>query len=365
MWLGIALLMPIVFASVCAPEVMTAPSGCTGIEDGQVLIAGQLIHWNNGADTGQYEALRLWCLAVGPPSYMGPSENNSEAVTLDTLIIGSWNTHVGGGELRRFITQLRSGHLTDGKPVRHFVLLLQEVFRQGASVPVSIPPEARSAKPIRPNSSKGVRIDIIETAKNHGLGLLYVPTMRNGKPTKGASPEDRGNAILSTLPFYSPVAVELPLERQRRVAIAVKFCGSTTSGKPWTVQVINVHLENRSHWGRPTASFGAARLNQIKALLEVLPPKIPTVLGGDFNTWFGQSQESAIQFVERFFERTEIGFKQGTVKSGPFLGVRTVDYLFFRIPHFWQGSYRRLDQNYGSDHYPLLGRITFEDRSKD
>ena len=34
--------------------------------------------------------------------------------------------------------------------------------------------------------------------------------------------EDRGNAILSTLPLTEPVAVELPGERQRRVVIIAK-----------------------------------------------------------------------------------------------------------------------------------------------
>ncbi|MEN3339278.1 MAG: hypothetical protein V7647_2954, partial [Acidobacteriota bacterium] len=58
-----------------------------------------------------------------------------------------------------------------------------------------------------------------------GLSLYYVPSMRNG----GAAPhEDRGNAILSSLPLTDLAAYELPFERQRRVALGATIAGITS-----------------------------------------------------------------------------------------------------------------------------------------
>jgi endonuclease/exonuclease/phosphatase family metal-dependent hydrolase len=346
---------------VLTPEIMAAPSGCRGLVEGQVEISDQTIQWKNGADTDQYEALKAWCEAVGPAVFIRPSGYHSKTTPLNTLVIVSWNTRVGGGDLGRFIRDLRSGRLTEGEPVQHFVLLLQEVFRQGPAVPVPLPPGARSGRHIRHRLSDGLRIDIIKMAKQYGLGLIYVPAMRDGNTVKTVSPEDRGNAIVSTLPFNSPIAVELPLERQRRVAVAATFSGTTTSGVPWAFQAINVHLENRSPWSRMRESFGTARLNQIEALLKVLPPTNPTVLAGDFNTWSGQSHEPGIRFVERFFIKTGHTAEKGTVKMGPFMDYTRVDYIFYRIPNNWKGSYRRAEDTYGSDHYPLIGQLHFEE----
>ena len=72
------------------------------------------------------------------------------------------------------------------------------------------------------------RIDIVEAAGRLGLSLVYVPSMRNGSDTD----EDRGNAILSTEPLSDVAAVELPFERQRRVAIdaAVSVTGQGLAG---------------------------------------------------------------------------------------------------------------------------------------
>ena len=54
--------------------------------------------------------------------------------------------------------------------------------------------------------------------------MLYAPSMRNGESAGGG--EDRGNAIVSTLPLADPTVIELPLERQRRVVVAASIaCG--------------------------------------------------------------------------------------------------------------------------------------------
>ena len=37
--------------------------------------------------------------------------------------------------------------------------------------------------------------------------------------------------------------------------------------------------------------------------------------------------------------------------------LRPADYLLFRLPPGWHCEYRRLDDNFGSDHYPLVGTV--------
>jgi hypothetical protein len=65
--------------------------------------------------------------------------------------------------------------------------------------------------------------------------------------------------------------------------------------------------------------------------------------------------------VEESFDPLDQDLKHGTVKYGSLLPERMVDYLFFRLPKGWSSDYRRIDSLYGSDHYPLLGRVQIGD----
>jgi hypothetical protein len=47
-----------------------------------------------------------------------------------------------------------------------------------------------------------------------------VPSARNGPQTIAAEREDKGNAILSTLSLKDLIAIELPFEAGRKVAVA-------------------------------------------------------------------------------------------------------------------------------------------------
>jgi endonuclease/exonuclease/phosphatase family metal-dependent hydrolase len=268
---------------------------------------------------------------------------------------------VGGSDLNTFIQDLRSGKLTSGEPIHEFVLLLQEVFRAGPPVPVSISPDVRTGSYIRFTPPSGERVDIVKTARQNRLSLFYVPLMRNGRPEESDIPEDRGNAILSTIPLSSFIAVQLPHERQRRLAIGANLSGETTAGSSWTIRVVSVHLENRARWSQVLHSFGRARLRQVKALVEAYSGMTPTIVGGDFNTWADEWNEPAIRYMEQFFDRPATFSSLGTVKRGFLYPERMVDYLFFRIPEGWTGGYQRVDDLYGSDHYPLLGRVQIGD----
>jgi len=335
---------------------------CQGLIEGQVRIDDQVIVWKNQASDDDYDNLLSWCQAVGSPVFVKPSETEKN-LTIDRLTLVSWNVHVGSGDIDQFIKDLQKGQLTDGDPVEHFVILLQEAYRQDSSVPVNIPPYAKVGNSIHITTPRGSRVDIITIARKHGLGLFYVPSMRNGRQENTNVPEDRGNAILSTFPISRPMAVELPLERQRRTAIAANIEGVTKNNISWILQLINVHLENRTSGLMFVRGFSIARLNQITALLKILPEEKIAVIAGDFNTWFREAREPTIKHMETFFNQLEIASKFDGAKIPrkryALFPDRLVDYLFFRVPENWHTEKDYVNDHYGSDHYPLITKISF------
>jgi endonuclease/exonuclease/phosphatase family metal-dependent hydrolase len=272
----------------------------------------------------------------------------------DSVAVVSWNTHVGGGDVVALVGDLRAGRLTGGRPVRDFVLLLQEVYRADPALPEDIP---RGSAPARVEEAppEGARAGVVSAARALGLALVYVPSMRNGAPGRGAD-EDRGNALLSTLPLQDPRAIELPFEAQRRVAVAATLSARTAEGEPWMLRVASVHLDTRATGSRLLASVGVARLHQARALEAALSPALPTLVAGDLNTWAPRFLEPALAFLEERFPQSPPTPDEPTFDLGWGIG-RTLDHLFFRTPAGWSVRYRRLPERYGSDHYPLLGWV--------
>ena len=301
---------------------------------------------------GEAVEMGSWREAVGPPVVLSPPEAPPGAT--DSLAVVVWNAHVGSGSLDRLLDDLSSGALT-GSPVDDFVVLLQEVHRAGPDVPV-VTSSARGAPAIVKCEPGVERSDVREIAERHGLGLFYAPSMRNGE-TLHCAPEDRGNAILSTRPLTDLVAVELPLERQRRVAVGGTIEGVTTSGTPWSLDLFSLHLSNRSKKSRFFSSFGAGRHRQAEFLARALPDREPAVLGGDLNTWYREASESAVRLLHERFPSLSALPAGGTCQAGPL--SRQVDYLFFRLPGEWSARYEKHDDRYGSDHHPLVGWVTF------
>src|SRR5262245_52815090 len=128
-----------------------------------------------------------WCRLVGPPAIHVSDSPRTPGSDRGRLVIASWNTEVGEGDLPAFLARLRAGELTDGIPVREFVVLLQEVRRAGTAVPSLIPSGIYVPAKLGPSGATS-----IETlAAEQQLNLFYAPAMRNG-----GGQEDRGNAIL-------------------------------------------------------------------------------------------------------------------------------------------------------------------------
>ena len=306
-----------------------------------------LAEWRT-ARHGDAVELARWCRAVGGPVIATP-DLPAEPPRLDELVIVSWNAHLAEGDLPRLIGDLRSGAFTKGTRVRHFVLLIQELYRRGDAVPV-FKADDRTAFAIVARDRHAA--DAEDYAASLGLSFFYVPSMRNGAGLR----EDRGNAIISTEPLLDPLAIELPLARQRRVALGAAVPLRTPSGTR-RLEVLNAHLEPLSS---PKALwiFTNPRTRQVRSLLDLLDTEryqgadiAGIVLGGDFNTVQGGAREEGYREARAW--STGLAREDGR----PTHMMGRLDYLFFKLPDGWRGSTRRLDERFGSDHYPVLGRF--------
>lgn len=288
--------------------------------------------------------LTRWRRSVGPPVIV---EGKTTAPVTDGLVVVNWNMHVGGGDIQRLFQDVR--RVAGDRPI---VLLLQEAYRAGPEVPETLAPADSFASMIRALRRDGGREDVEAVVSSLGLHAYYVPSMRNGGPL--VSDEDRGNAILSTVPLTDLTAIELPFESQRRVAVAASVRGETPEGDPWSVRLVSAHLDNmagaRRLW---IAGSEMARTRQARGLMAALNDEGPLVLGADLNSWFG-FRDSAYLEAARGFPETRVTDHRAT-----FRGLLRLDHLFFRLDDGWSAAFTRAEENYGSDHYPLIGTISF------
>jgi endonuclease/exonuclease/phosphatase family metal-dependent hydrolase len=289
-------------------------------------------------------AMEAWRTAAGEP-IADRSARACDVAPLDSVLVISWNTHLGHADMRRFVSDLRLGRVVAGQPIKHFVMLVQEAYSEGNGVP-----QTASGKGCAPRMG-GVGPDIEAIADSLGLALFYAPSMRNGCESNPR--QSRGNAILSTLPLSDLRAVELPLMRQRRVAAMAEISGKTTDGRAWRLVVASLHLENRASGGPRAWVHGRAR--QAQAFVTHLPDSTLLAVGGDLNTLSG-ADEPAVRIINSKFahspeHQTEITF------SSYFVMRSHLDYLFFRCYGAHQSKYWRVKQRYGSDHYPIMGFV--------
>lgn len=309
------------------------------------------VRWSRPVDDRDARHLDAWCAAVGPlvfrPAPAGPLA--AAATATDDVLIVSWNVHVGAADIDRFVADLRAGRFSAGRPPSGFVLLLQEAVRS-SGVPMAMPVGASAAGAIASDAAIEHN-DVERLADRLGLSVLYAPSMRDGRTARGVHhAADRGNAILSTLPLSDAVAIELPGERQRRVAITARV-PIDVSGRRSDVSVGVAHLDTL---GSPHSLwlFGAAgaRARQATALANALPNG-SAILGADLNSWMGPG-EPAVRTLVDLFPSTPRLAHEPTIGGGLVL-----DYLLFRLPPDWRADATRASERYGSDHYPILGSI--------
>jgi endonuclease/exonuclease/phosphatase family metal-dependent hydrolase len=343
--------------SICSAAMLIA-----GVSSGQTITApftscparaatagGVPVTWQQGRADDVVE-LEQWCQAVGAPIFVQPPASAAAPPPLEELAVVTWNTHLAEGRLVDLIAALRAGAFTSGRPVTHFVLLLQELYRGGSDVPAFMP-GARTAFAILPRNPHAT--DARRYAASLGLSVLYVPSMRNGAELL----EDRGNAIISTEPLLDPLALELPLERQRRVAIGTAI-EVTIDQRPTRLALFNAHLEPLSS-PKSLWIFRNPRGPQARAILDLLrTPRfdngeaaVGTVLGGDFNIVQRGIDEAAYQEARAWSISLASENQRNTHAMG------RIDHLFFRLDEGWSASTERLENRFGSDHYPVLGRF--------
>jgi endonuclease/exonuclease/phosphatase family metal-dependent hydrolase len=316
-----------------------APFGCTAATVIQRFSPPTVTFISDSAP-----ALRPWRTNVGPP-VVDRAVRSCEQGPIDSLLVVSWNVHLGHAEIIRFVNDLRAGRALPGIGVRHFVILMQEAFRESDEVP------ARTGSHACPRRMGGGGADIEALADSLGLALFYVPSMRNG--CDGGPRQDRGNAILSTLPLTNLKAVELPLMRQRRVAALADVKGEATNGQEWTLSLASVHFENRGP-GVPR-SWVHGRARQARALVAALSGTPLAAVGGDFNTLNGM-EEPAVKIVGSHFSHTPEHQRNVTFVSYAVMRSQ-LDYLFFRCAGHHRSKYWRALERYGSDHYPIMGFV--------
>lgn len=340
---GVLLLLAVVACDRGSDSAAAAERfACTAASAVANLAAPATVEFIEPAGVRKDPLLARWRATVGPP-VVDRAGRSCEDAPIDSLLVVSWNVRVGYADIERFISDLRNGRVIPGVRIQQFVLLLQEALREDESVP---PVNASS---ICPSRIGGDGPDIEKLSDSLGLALFYAPSMRNG--CARLPREDRGNAIVSTLPITNLRALELPLVRQRRVAVLADVKVRTTRGDEWVVTVASTHFENRGP-GKPGAwVFGRAR--QAAALAAVLPDDRLMVVGGDFNTARGAG-EPAVKIMAERFANAQMHQRKITYISYSLVRAH-LDYLFFRSVGNRPSPYWRARQRYGSDHYPIMG----------
>ena len=282
-------------------------------------------------------SLARWERVVGPPVVRMP--RTASAVVPDRLVLVSWNTALGRGDAPALLADLARDY-----PGRDVVLLLQEVYRTGLG---PLPPAQDHGYGRRHGGHGG---DVVDIADRLVMNAYYVPSMRNGSPE--ASNQDRGNAILTTLPLRDLTAMELPYERQRRVAVAATVRLRSRANRLLDLRLVSAHLDNRVGARRlwfPGGLFARAR--QARALVDVLRGDEAAVLAGDFNSWFGFG-DLAVRETLGVFPDTPLTDGRPTFRN-----LLRLDHVFVRLPDGWRTAARRAPRRYGSDHWPLVATI--------
>jgi endonuclease/exonuclease/phosphatase family metal-dependent hydrolase len=289
-----------------------------------------------------------WCRAVGPLLVARPKGDDDHPV--DSLAIVSFNVNLGAASAIELVDSLRAGAFTGGAPVTDFVVLLQEAIREGTGVPGRVPEGSGTSRGVFPAPRSGPRLDVVRLADSLRLHLFYGPAMRSGKRLNPAGlAEDRGNAMLSTLPLDRLTMVELPFGGARRIAQLAEVSGRTRSGRAWSLQVGNLHFDVGPIG--PSA-LSAIRARQARAIAQIADSTGAIVVGGDLNAFSLRGTAESVKILQRAFPETLQG------DSLPTRGPQRLDYLFFRLPPGMSTSpYRTLPLDFGSDHQPVLGWV--------
>ena len=377
--------LAVVFSACAAGHEMDvrAPVGaCAASPDARVA-------WARPDSEGEQERLDNWCSATGEPVVRqvanssfptdvireaslggGPAAaasafgGTTEPAPIESLVVATWNIEVGTGDLLRFLDEqigysCESGRLNGANTETPFVLLVQEAHRASHDIP-EIPDGVALPSPIGKSDDHQSRAEIVSVAEACGLSLFYAPSMRNGAEADGEVPEDRGNAILASIPLSDHSAVELPLETQRRVAVSA--IAHPPGREP--IRVVSFHFDVAANMLRVLTTGNSTRLRQGLGLARALEEldagdrTVATIIGGDVNSW--SEKESVIRHLSERFPESPRVTAEGTRGGYP------TDHMFLRTFEgstiaLDEGSYRVVPHEYGSDHRGRVLTLRFLD----
>jgi endonuclease/exonuclease/phosphatase family metal-dependent hydrolase len=280
----------------------------------------------------------------------------------------------GAGDLLAFLEQevgLRcEGAASSLRPgASHAVILIQEALRRSNEIP-DVPRSRVTPPPVKEAPRPTPRLDVVEVAERCGLSLFYAPAARNDWRARDGRREDKGNAILATVPLSDPIVLEPPFEAARRV---IPFATIRSVGGD-SLRVATVHLITTPPPARALLTGGASRQRQALGLLRGLARierdrgagpaagdepgayGIATVTAGDLNAW--SNRETTLRDLRSDFPDSPPPLAEPT--RGPF----PTDHLLFRRGagtgvRLRAGSYRRVDHPHYSDHHPIVALIVF------
>jgi endonuclease/exonuclease/phosphatase family metal-dependent hydrolase len=363
------LLGPLIVLAACNVDTSMTP-GSTGRACG----AADVIDWYGPGKESDQDELSRWCATVGQPVINSiPDAAFSSWTSADSLVVIAWNMNVGGGDLIEFMrTEVGFSCTLDGPAHRTppFVLLLQEALRRSSEVP-EVPASRTIPRRIVPDPWPGESEDIVDIAERCGLALFYVPSMRNGHEEIYGLREDRGNAILSSLPLSDFIAIEIPFEASRKVTVAATVHAAAGD----SLRVASVHFDVATTLYRTFTTGNSTRLRQALGFVNALAMiedkragaavscgatcdptsfegyPIATIAGGDYNTW--SEEETALRRLREYFPGTPAWDGVATRTIFP------TDYLFFRTAEnsaieLAEGSHLRIAESYGSDHHARI-----------
>jgi len=331
------------------------------------------VSWIGPLDASDREDLAAWCGVVGPPIvelepsgvFLGEEREKRpagrEAGRSPEFVVVAWNNWIGGGDLDGFLAEhlgVRCGETgpTLTEDFTPFALLLQEVHRRSALVP-DTPKDAPVPWLIDPDRKPHMEGGIVEAARRCGLSIAYVPSARNGWEGEGARSEDKGNAVLSSLPLHQITAIELPFEAGRKVAVAA-YVEVPGEGEPTRLDLASVHFDVATTLTRTLLTGNQARHRQARGLLAGMELAGFTgraaVVAGDFNTW--SARDGSLKLLQDGLPDSPPISGEGT--RGPF----PTDHIFFRGDsegriRLVDGSYENIEDAHGSDHNPRILRL--------
>jgi endonuclease/exonuclease/phosphatase family metal-dependent hydrolase len=304
-----------------------------------------------------------WHGNIGEPVAFDVGEPLAGDITaMDVL---SWNIAIGNGRLVDVVERIRAGAFDGIKrpDARPMVILVQEAYRADESVPERMSSSHHGGKDPRTS-----RHDIVTMADTLGYSLRYFPSMRNGRHRS-----DRGNAILSNVPFATAHSFALPHVRQMRVALAVQL-----AGLPWLTFAC-AHLDTRGRVRAGDLSGGGenapGRAAQAAALGERLArdggPDQTVVIGADLNSYMGGLDPLFDGLVKAGFRRVPHWPRRSHTFHATPLRM-TLDHILVRGAGLASVNVIRLDEDpadrgrtiFGSDHHPLLAQIAIEPQNR-